>query len=259
MLRLKVPTTSRSAKPPTGSFETEFRLKKSNTKTVTIFGADGATGEHLVAQSLARGFQVKGVVHEGAEALEPRDGLTWHNADVLSDPLGDIINGSTAVLSALGVANDVPTLLDPPPLYTEGTARICDAMKEVGVRRLVVISASFVETVNRGPLAFKLTAVPALARVFAQMADMESQLRDTDVDWTAVRPGWLMDGACTDDYVVQPDAIPEDLIRTRHGDLAHLILTCVEDGSWISATPAIARAEENDDQAIEEIIDEMAP
>lgn len=234
-------------------------MTKSNTRTITIFGADGATGEHLVSQSLARGFQVRGIVHECAEALEARDGLSWHNADVLGDPLGDIIEGSTAVLSALGVANDVPTLLDPPPLYTQGTARICQAMTEVGVKRLVVISASFVETLNRGPLAFKLTALPALARVFAQMAEMESQLRGTDLNWTAVRPGWLMDGACTDDYVVQPDAIPKNLIRTRHGDLAHLMLTCVENGSWIGATPAIARAEENDDQAIEEIIVEMAP
>lgn len=201
---------------------------------------------------------MRGVVHEGAENLEAKDRLSWHNADVLSDQLGDVIEGSTAVLSALGVANDVATLLNPPPLYTEGTARICDAMKDVGVKRVVVISASFVETVHRGPLAFRLTAVPALARVFAQMADMEKQLRATNLDWTAVRPGWLMEGACADDYVVQPNAIPEDLIRTRHGDLAHLMLACVEEASWIRSTPAIARAEENDDQAIEEIIKEMA-
>jgi hypothetical protein len=117
-------------------------------------------------------------------------------------------------------------------------------MQAAGVRRLVVISATFVATRDRGPVWFRAASRAGLGRVLAQMAEMERLLRASDnVDWTAVRPGWLMDGPLTTDYVIAPDVIAPGTIRTRHADLAHFMLTCVEDGAWIHGTPAIARAE----------------
>ena len=118
------------------------------------------------------------------------------------------------------------------------------AMRKTGVKRLIVISASFVASRDRGPIWFRAAAMPALDRVFRQMGDMERILRSTDdIDWTAVRPGWLLDGARTGDYTVTPDVIPRGLIRTRHADLADFMLTLAEGKGWNRQTPAIARKE----------------
>lgn len=78
-----------------------------------------------------------------------------------------------------------------------------------------------------------------------------------DIDWTAVRPGWLLDAPLTGDYAVKPDAIPDDLIRTRHADLAHFMLRCVETGDWVRATPAIARKEDDEVSAPSAVLKEM--
>ncbi|MEQ6247295.1 NAD(P)H-binding protein [Sulfitobacter sp. HNIBRBA3233] len=212
--------------------------------TLAIFGAGGVTGDAAVNIALARGHRVCALERDLPDAADRRHGAEYRAADVLSDDLAPQLRGVDAVISCLGVGNDAKTLLDPPPLYTKGTSAICDAMDGVGCRRLVVISASFVEEKNRGPLWFKLPAMAGLSRIFDQMAQMESNLlaRDT-IDWTAVRPGWLMEGARTDDYTVQANVIPEGMIRTRHADLAAFMVSLAESGDWLRRTPAIARHE----------------
>ena len=226
---------------------------------IVIFGADGATGRHAVKLACSAGDDVVAVEHHLPDDRHGPDTLVWKEADVLSDDLGPIVAGADAVLSCLGVGNDPSTLADPPPLYTQGTERIMAAMKQERIDRLIVISATFVETLERGPLWFRLPAAIGLARVFAQMKEMERLLAaDPSINWTAVRPGWLMEGDLTDDYVVVADAIPEDTIRTRHADLAHFMLSLAESGDWSRAYPAIARVEADDKTSLAEVLEEVA-
>ncbi|MFQ6548772.1 NAD(P)-dependent oxidoreductase [Aestuariibius sp. 2305UL40-4] len=213
-------------------------------KTVVIFGAGGATGLELVRQAKARGHQVRAVEHERPFDAADGDAVVHYELDVMKDDLTEVMQGAYAVISALGLDAGLKTILNPPPLYTEGTQKIVSAMEECGVTRLVVISASFVETLKRGPIWFRAAALVGLSSVVSEMKQMEWFLRGKQtIDWTAVRPGWLLDAPMTGDYVVAEDVIPRDLIRTRHGDLAHFMLDCVEEGSWLRQTPAIARAE----------------
>ena len=212
--------------------------------TLVIFGASGTTGRAAIAQARARGHTVHAVDHTPPQYTTDDPGIIHHIADVLNDDLRPMVRDADAVLSCLGVGNDAQTLLAPPPIYTKGTAAICDAMEAEGVTRLIVISASFVEDRTRGPIWFRLPAMAALHRVIEQMTQMEQDLRQRPaIDWTAVRPGWLMEGNETGDYVVQADVIPADMIRTRHADLAHFMVRLAEGTDWLRATPAIARHE----------------
>ncbi|RVT82863.1 hypothetical protein DXV76_15835 [Rhodobacteraceae bacterium CCMM004] len=210
-----------------------------------MIGADGATGREVVAQAAARGHRVRALERswpEGAAPLPP--GVERATADVLEGDLAPAFAGCDAVVSAIGLGLSPQTVLAPPPLYTEGALNILRGMQTAEVGRLVVISASFVATRARGPMWFRLASGLALERVFTQMGEMERVLRASDgIDWTAVRPGWLMDGPLTADYTVAADAIPPGMIRTRHADLAHFIVDCVETGGWVRQTPAIARRE----------------
>ncbi|PSK86839.1 putative NAD(P)-binding protein [Limimaricola soesokkakensis] len=225
---------------------------------ILVLGAHGVTGQEVVKQAVAKGHHVRAAEMKWPDDAPP----AGHNvervtANVIEDDLGPIVDGVDAVISALGVPGDPKTLLDPPPLYTQGTRNLIDAMAARGVKRLVTISASFVVTHDRGPLLFRTTAIPALTRVLHQMGEMEEMLRASDLDWTAVRPGWLLPEPLTADYVVVPDVIPEDLIRTRHADLAHFMLHCVESGEWIRQTPAIARPEAEELSSSFEVVKEM--
>lgn len=226
-------------------------------RRILVFGAEGATGREVVRQAVARGHPVRASDREfrRPEALPP--GAEAVPADVLKDDLRPLVRGVEAVISCLGVPNDPKTLLDPPPLYVEGTARIVEAMQAEGVRRIVVISASFVVAKNRGPLLFRTAVIPSLTRVLDQMRGMEAVLRVSGLDWTAARPGWLMEAEATGDAWIGPDVIPEDLIRTRTGDLAALLIDCAAEDSWVRATPAIARDEPDFQESSVEVVLEM--
>ncbi len=231
----------------------------SDPRTIVIFGAGGTTGKHAIRAARNAGFRVRAVDHTLPDTTSDDNLITHIQGDVLKDDLSDHVKGGDVVLSCLGVGNDPATLLDPPPLYTDGTSAICDAMEAQGVKRLIVMSASFVEEKNRGPLWFKIPAMTGLHLVFEQMGQMEAILRKRSgsIDWTAVRPGWLMEGEETRDYTVQADVIPEDMIRSRHADVAHFMVSLAQSGDWVHATPAIARDEPASASAPDKVLNEM--
>lgn len=208
-----------------------------------VFGAAGATGREIVMQAAARGHAVCAIDRQLPRNTFAGD-VECHEADLLSGALEPAIARCDAVLNAAGLPLSLSTALAPPPLYTEGTIRLIHAMRQAGVSRLVAISASFVASRDRGPLWFRAAAGLALDRIFAQMAEMERLLAVAeDIDWTSVRPGWLMHGPLTNDYTVTPNVIPRGMLRTRHTDLARFMLDCAELGDWTKDTPAIARHE----------------
>ena len=211
--------------------------------TLAVFGAAGTTGRALVEQAVERGHAVRAIELEWPDGEEPPAGAEAVEGNLLDGDLAPLIEGCDAVVSAIGLGLSAKAVLDPPPLYTRGTERLLEAMGRAGVDRLVVISATFVATRDRGPVWFRATAGVALDAIFTQMGEMERILRASSADWTAVRPGWLLDAPLTADYLVTPDVIAPDLIRTRHADLAHFMLHCAESGDWSRATPAIARPE----------------
>lgn len=120
--------------------------------TLTVFGAGGATGQQVVRQGAGAGRAVRAVgpdwQPEAEAALPP--GVEALKGDVLKDDLAPHVRGAGAVISTLGVGFSPSSLVNPPPLYTEGTRNIVRAMRAEGVRRLVVVSATFVATRDRG-------------------------------------------------------------------------------------------------------------
>lgn len=226
---------------------------------LTIFGAAGATGRRAVDEARAAGWHVRAVEVKWPADAGPAGDVERYTADVLKDDLRPMLRGADAVISALGVGLDPATLLDPPPLYTEGTLRIVKAMQAERVQRLVVISASFVETWERGPTHFRVAARTALRNVVTEMVQMERILRATEtIEWTAVRPGWLMDGPKTGDCSIADGAIPADMIRTRHADLAAFMVRLAGTRDWVRGTPAIARPEPEEASSPQAVLRELS-
>lgn len=212
---------------------------------ICVFGAGGATGNELISQALERDWQVVASARARPPSLPVDARIVFREADVLGGDVARCVAGCDAVCSALGVGNDALTLADPPPIYTVGTRSILRAMRAEGLTRLVAISAAFVADRSSGPAYFRIPAMAALRKVFDRMAEMEAILRDAEgIEWTAVRPGWLMAGERTGDARVVADTLPEGTIRTRRADLAALMLDCIEHRDWIGQTPAIARTED---------------
>ena len=161
---------------------------------VTVFGATGGIGTHVVRQALDAGHEVVAVVRDPARLDVPaQPGLSVVRADVMDpDAIVPAAEGANAVVSALG-----PRPAGPPNVCSDGAASILRAMYKTGTRRLVVVSASlyFIDAgespVNRylaKPIIQRILRAPA-----ADIRRMEQEIRVSTTDWTLMRPPRLLD------------------------------------------------------------------
>jgi putative NADH-flavin reductase len=218
---------------------------------LTVFAATGRIGRHLLDQALAAGHDVTAVARNPSTLP---DGVRTMAADLaVVDPptLEPAVAGADAVLSGLG-----PRSRSDAGIASVGTRAIVQAMQATGVRRIVVVSAAPVATVaspgrpnpprhdpGDGFVMRHLLApalVAALRDVYADLALMEDVLRDSGLDWTAVRPPRLTNRPPTGSYRT---AIGQNL---RHGllvsraDVAHLMLAVLDRPETIGQTIGIA-------------------
>jgi putative NADH-flavin reductase len=206
---------------------------------LALLGATGGVGREVLSQAVAAGHLVTAVVRNPAKLPAHvgvvRQDLANPNNDVLADALRD----ADAVISAVG-----PNRAAQAGIVAPATAAITHAMDDAGVRRLVVISAAPVGVVASthqphpprydpgDDLLMRYVLSPLIRRLFGplytDLAAMEDQLRDGRLDWTAIRPPRLTNGALTRAYRTAIDR------NVRHGlfisrrDVAHLMLTVLQ-------------------------------
>nr|WP_281356552.1 NAD(P)H-binding protein [Amycolatopsis anabasis] len=119
---------------------------------VTVFGAIGETGGHLVRRALAAGHQVTADVFDPA-AIE------------------SAVSGRDAVISTLGTRDRNPTTL-----RRDATRSLITAMRAAGADRLVVVSASGFHFEGDG-LLVRAGFKPLLGRLLRNMFEDMREMR----------------------------------------------------------------------------------
>jgi putative NADH-flavin reductase len=172
---------------------------------IAIFGANGQTGRLATRQALDAGHTTIAVTRRPNDFPFTDPALTVAGADVHdADAVAGIVADTDAVLSTLGV----PFTREPINTYSRGSANIVAAMQSSGVTRLVVVSSTgaFHYPGRTGaPFALRLVE-PVITRtigktVYDDIRRMESVVRDSDLDWTIVRPSGLFDLPGVTEYV----------------------------------------------------------
>jgi putative NADH-flavin reductase len=150
-----------------------------------------------------------------------------------------VFNDVDVVLSAIGAHGRQPTTV-----YSAGAANIRDAMHNAGVRRFVGISALPMTPRAELKPVERWIAVPLLSvffgEMYADMTRMEQLLRDSDLDFTIMRPPQLTNKRATVRYRT---AINQHLSRARkisRADLAAEMLRVIPDEQTVRATVSLA-------------------
>jgi len=203
---------------------------------ITVFGATGGVGTHVVRQALDAGHAVVAVVREPARLTVPATRV--HTADAMDpEAIAPAVDGSDAVVSALGTRRREPT-----SVCSAGVRAQLTAMAATGVRRLVVVSASgaYVDA-GDNPLN-RLVVKPLLGRVFrhsfADTRAMDEQVRASDTDWTIVRPPRLTDGPHRPYRTALDRNVGMTIART---DVAAAILAALPDEATYRHTLGVGR------------------
>ncbi|MFJ9614867.1 NAD(P)-dependent oxidoreductase [Streptomyces noursei] len=199
---------------------------------ITVVGASGGIGRHLVGQALADGHDVTAALRSPEKLTERHPRLTVVRVDAL-DPasLEPAIEGADAVLSGIGQLGRRDPLR---PASTSARA-VTEAMAATGVRRLLVVSAGPLNRTGAGqPFLTHRVFGPLLwailGELYTDLERMEAVLRATDLDWTSVRPPRLLDKPGTGRYRHAVEAGPSGSSIPR-ADVARAMLDLIPDPS----------------------------
>ncbi|OBI81369.1 NAD(P)-dependent oxidoreductase [Mycobacterium sp. 1245805.9] len=209
---------------------------------VTVFGATGGVGRELVKQALGRGYDVVAVVRYASRLGVTHPALDVVTVTALDDPgtLIPAIRGSDAVLSAVG-----PRRRNDGPVASSSTRAILAAMNACSTKRFVGVSALPVGPTAEGErFMTRWVLLPVLktvfGKVYADLAEMESLLQHSDVEWTVVRPPRLVDQPLTGKYRTVVGANVARGLAIARADVAHAMLEALASTSTIRQPLGVA-------------------
>lgn len=201
---------------------------------ITVFGATGTVGTHVVEQAVRRGHEVTAVTRDAQR-------VRTAGVRVVESGLGDraalraAVAGQDAVVVVLGAGRKGG-------VRAAGTAAVIEAMRAEGVTRLVVQSTLGVGD-SRGNLNFvwkRLMFGLLLRPAYADHVAQEEQVRASGLDWTVVRPAAFTDGPLTGEYRAGFGPEVRSSLKVSRADVAHFVLDQLADDTYRHDTPALA-------------------
>jgi putative NADH-flavin reductase len=219
---------------------------------LTVVGATGGIGRLICGQALAAGHDVTAVLRDPAAAPPGVRPVVADLATAGTDALVPAVQGADAVLSALG-----PRSAADIGIVAAGTRSVVAAMGVAGTRRLVAVSAAPIGTVpspgrphppRHDPgdgIVLRNVLNPLVKRLlranYADLALMEDVVRDSDLDWTLVRPPRLTDGPRSGRYRTAYDANVRRGLSVSRADVADLMLALVDRPDSVRRSVGVAK------------------
>ena len=201
---------------------------------ILVIGASRGTGALCVKSALAKGHAVTAFARTPAKLELTHPALTkvagdFHDAaSVRSAVVGQdavIISASPTSLSGIK---------EIPDFYSRGTKHCIDAMKELGVKRLVILTAHGVGDSQPAASWFQRTfLIGGLLKGFFQDHDVQERLtRDRGLDFVIARPTRLTNGPAKGTYVRTAEvvSVPGSISRA---DVANFMVEACESTTWV--------------------------
>jgi uncharacterized protein YbjT (DUF2867 family) len=164
---------------------------------VVVFGPTGSTGRLVVEFALAAGHVVTAFARDPKRMPLTHPNLRIVKGDAM-DPasVASAVQGQDAVICTLGVKpqakDDLGRRQPGVPVCSVGTKNILAAMPLGRGRRLIVESSVSVgESYHTGSFGAGFLVKLALKEVMADKEEQEAAVRESDCDWTIVRPATL--------------------------------------------------------------------
>lgn len=204
---------------------------------IAILGSTGRTGTLVLSEAVARGHQVTALVRAPG-SLQNHRAVTMVEGDIYDpDALARTIDGTQAVISAVGARGRTKDL------HTMLARNTITAMNSAGVERFVGVSVGGLDIPGdrKGP---RDRAIGALARTLAGAAsadrDREYQAwQASGLEWTLIRVPRLVDGEASTPPATDSHT-PPSRTQLHRAALAGLLLDCATTGQFVRQAPFAA-------------------
>lgn len=205
---------------------------------LTIFGATGSIGRLAVERALKLGFEVVAFARNPKKLAITHENLELYSGDVYEPAsVNDSVKQSDAVIICLGsskLSGDV---------RSQGTRNIINAMKQHQIGRLICQSTLGIGK-SRANLNFywKYFMFGLLLRKVYQDHEIQEKIvKDSELDWTIVRPAAFIDNKPDTPIKTGFDEKERRLSLTiSRKDVADFLLAQVTSTQHINKTPALS-------------------
>lgn len=205
---------------------------------ISIMGANRGVGFQLLTQALEEGHTVTALVRDPRKLTIEHQKLNVVEGDI-RDPesVERATTGQDAVCSCIGIG---PTR-KPVTVFSEGTQNVLRAMHKTGVNFLICVTGIGAgDSKNHGGFLYdKLFNPLVLKTVYEDKDRQETLLKESDVDWIIVRPGFLTNGPKRGRYRAITDLTGVKAGKTSRADVAHFILAQLASPTFLRQTPLL--------------------
>lgn len=206
---------------------------------VLIVGASKGIGLETTRQALAAGHEVRAFARSAPAIPLSDPSLEKMRGDALKS--GDVeaaLVGVDVVIQILGVG--LGDLFRPVHLFSDATRVLVAAMRRQGVKRLICVtgfgagdSRASISCLQRLPFQI------VFRRAYEDKSLQEKLIKESELDWTIVRPGVLTSGPRTSRYrILSEPAQWRNGIISR-ADVAEFLVRQIGDRMYIHMAPVL--------------------
>lgn len=205
---------------------------------IIVFGATGTVGAEIVRQALKKGFHVTAFVRNpGKIANSGHANLSVHQGDACNpQEVERAVSGHDAVFCALGDGSAGK-------IRASGTLNIINAMHRAGVKRMLCLSTIGIGE-SYGNLNFFWKHIMfgmLLKKAFNDHKLQERYVRDSNLDYTIIRPSALTNGPISNTYKVDFDGKYRRLnLKISRLDVADFMLRQLNGSKYLKKAVSIS-------------------
>ncbi len=199
-----------------------------------ILGATGGIGKHLLHIALERGHQVTAYVRSPQKIGFTHERLEVVRGDLFkAEQMAHSMAGHEAVLSSLG-----PSTLRSSALRCEFGRSLAAAMRKGDVCRTEIVSSALLFR----DLSFlgRVLKATLFRQLVPDMAAMESEVCQGDLDWTIVRPPRLINGPARHSYRIADGSLPKGGFIISREDVAYFMIGEAEKAAHLKQIVGVA-------------------
>ncbi|MCV6587785.1 MAG: SDR family oxidoreductase [Marinobacterium sp.] len=208
---------------------------------VLVWGASRGVGLLVAQQALEAGHTVTAVARRQIPLGGCESTLTMRRANIEDRfSVQSLVAGHDAVVISIGALPGFTPVYS----FSLGTSHVIEAMQRAGVRRLVVVTGIGAgDSRGHGGFLYDRLFLPfVLGRVYRDKDRQERLVRESQLDWTLVRPGFLTHGPRTANYQVHTDLRGIKAGKISRADVAHFIIHSLNERCWYQQSPLLGCA-----------------
>jgi len=211
-------------------------------KRIAVIGATARSGRVIIAQALEAGYLVTGLARSPEKFGYEHENLTLVKGDVRDvETLKAALTGSEVVICMVGKSapTDPSAPIGEVDLYTVMGANLLEAMAAKGNQRLIMASSTGVE--HRVPREATEPEGPGMSHgwrfnaryLYNDMADMETQIVNSGLDYILLRPGFMVEEPARNDMQFSIDGGTPGGRTITYEDFSAFILANLESTEYV--------------------------